>query len=333
MVSPYLKLALLLATSLSCGSYLEPWHQNWAGGRSQSANILDMLIGDSRRMFANHFFAKADAYFHSGYYPTIFDPQDREEKSHLTGGHEGEISKEHVHDENCTHEDEPHVHDENCDHEEDAHVHDKNCDHDETDYGFLGAPKDWIDRFSRNFFPTRHSHLEKGGERELLPWLRISAQLDPQRIDTYTIASYWLRSRLNKTDEAEQFLREGLLVNPDSYEIYFELGRIYDENRKDPTMARNLWEVALRKWNAQPEKPPAEKSLVYEGIVGRLARLEESQGNFPQAIANLELLETELKNVLAQEEIEPAYQKATEERLKHIQEQIQELKAKKSGRP
>ncbi len=30
-------------------------------------------LGDSRRMFANSFFVKADAYFHSGYYPTIYD--------------------------------------------------------------------------------------------------------------------------------------------------------------------------------------------------------------------------------------------------------------------
>ena len=223
MASPILKIALLFVVSLSCASVLEPWHQNWAGGRNKSANILDMLIGDSRRMFANHFLAKADAYFHSGYYPTIFDPQDRNEESHLTGEtREGTAGESHVHDANCNHEAEAHVHDENCDHEHGS------------DAGFLGAPKDFIDRFSRNFFPSAHSHLEHGSERELLPWLRLSAKLDPQRVDTYTVASYWLRSRLGKVDEAEQFLREGLRSNPDSFEIYYELGRIYDEERKQP---------------------------------------------------------------------------------------------------
>ena len=318
MASPYLKLALIFTTCLSCASILEPWHQNWTGGRSQSANVLDMLIGDSRRMFANHFFAKADAYFHSGYYPTIFDPQDREEKSHMTEGQKE--AGEHVHDENCQHDEEPHVHDETCDHEGDA------------EGGFLGAPKDWIDRFSRNFFPTHHSHLEKGGERELLPWLRLSAELDPQRVDTYTISSYWLRSRLGKVDEAEQFLREGLRANPGSYEIYFELGRIYDENRHDPKMARTLWEIALRKWEAQPQQPLTEQNLVYEGIAGRLSRLEEAQGNLKQAVDYLKLLEKNLENILAQEKLEPTYRKATEERLEHIQQQIQELKVKDSAR-
>jgi tetratricopeptide (TPR) repeat protein len=306
MASPYLKLVLLFATCLSCASVLEPWYQTWTGGRNQTANILDMLIGDSRRLFANHFFAKADAYFHSGYYPTIFDPQDREEKLHMAEGHEQETGEKHVHDESCGHEEEA--------------------------AGFLGPPKDWIDRFSRNFFPSSHSHLDKGGERELLPWLRLSAQLDPQRVDTYTIASYWLRSRLGKVDEAEQFLREGLRTNPDSYEIYFELGRIYDENRHDRKMARTLWEIALRKWNAQPE-PSAEKNLVYEGIVGRLARLEEAEENLQQAIYYLKLLEANLETILNQKELEPTFQKATQERLKHIEEQIQELKTKDSARP
>ena len=30
-------------------------------------------MGDSRQLFANHFFTKADVYFHSGYYPSVFD--------------------------------------------------------------------------------------------------------------------------------------------------------------------------------------------------------------------------------------------------------------------
>ena len=30
-------------------------------------------MGDSQQLFANHFFTKADVYFHSGYYPSVFD--------------------------------------------------------------------------------------------------------------------------------------------------------------------------------------------------------------------------------------------------------------------
>ena len=35
-------------------------------------------MGDSRRLFANQFFVEADVYFHSGYYPTIFDTPEAE---------------------------------------------------------------------------------------------------------------------------------------------------------------------------------------------------------------------------------------------------------------
>jgi len=41
-------------------------------------------------------------------------------------------------------------------------------------------------------------------EREILPWLRLSAELDPQRVETYTVAAYWLRN-MGKIAEAEQF--------------------------------------------------------------------------------------------------------------------------------
>ena len=52
--------------------------------------------------------------------------------------------------------------------------------------------------------------------------------------ETYTVTAYWLRERMGKVDEAEKFLREGLRENPDSYEIMYELGRVYAENQNDP---------------------------------------------------------------------------------------------------
>ena len=73
---------------------------------------------------------------------------------------------------------------------------------------FLGQPKDWIDSFSRHFYPSEHRHLgehkgghhegeneESGRERELLPWLKLAATLDPERPETYIVASFWLRTQ------------------------------------------------------------------------------------------------------------------------------------------
>ena len=75
--------------------------------------------------------------------------------------------------------------------------------------------------------------------------------MDPQQIDTYTVASYWLRTTLNQPDEALAFLREGWRANPKSYEILYELGEVFYENRHDPARARNVWELGLRYWLEQ----------------------------------------------------------------------------------
>jgi len=48
----------------------------------------------------------------------------------------------------------------------------------------------------------------------MLPWLKLSAELDPQRADTYVVAAYWLRERLGKVDEAENFLRRRTAPHP-----------------------------------------------------------------------------------------------------------------------
>jgi tetratricopeptide (TPR) repeat protein len=174
-------------------------------------------------------------------------------------------------------------------HDHDAHEHEDQEREQKAD--ILGSPKDWIDRFGRHFYPSHHTHLEKNGdEREILPWLRFSADLDPQRVETYTVAAYWLRNRLGRVNEAEQFLREGLRANPQSYEILFELGRVADENRKDLKAARNIWELALRRWHEQEEAKREPNIFLHQEIVGHLAELEERVGNWDAAIRYLEQL-------------------------------------------
>ena len=256
MPSPYLLLLLSLTVCFSLATSLQPMASD-LGGRAQSDSILKVLLGDGRRLFANHFFVKADVYFHSGYYPSIF-AQGRKEPAnahHMVEDHD----------------------------EVDEHDHEKAMD-------FLGQPKDWIDRFGRHFYSSTHSHLDKPGEaREILPWLKLSAELDPQLVDNYTVAAYWLRSQLGKSEEAEQFLRIGLRANPASYEILYELGTLYYENHHDPIHARNLWELALRRWDEQDKAGKRPVEFSYEQITTHLARVEEEQGNLLQAIHYREL--------------------------------------------
>ena len=246
---------LLLVCCFTLATVLEPEFIRLRAKDDASDSVLVALMGDSRRMFANHFFAEADAYFHSGFYPTIFDTPAPEEPGYMTESRE-EHEKEGEH-------------------------------HEET---FLGRPTDWIDRFGRHFYPTVHTHLSNGQEREILPWLKLSAEMDPRRIETCVTAAYWLRTTVNKPNEAEQFLREGLRANPDSYEILLELGRVYFYNKKDTRVARNRYGMALQKWrheDAAGNKPDAH---VYEEILGELVRADREAGDLKLELGDLEEL-------------------------------------------
>src|SRR5882724_2435113 len=139
--STVLTLLLLAAACLSLSTILQPRAEAWSG-RRDSGNVLKVLLGDGRRLFANHFFVKADVYFHSGYYPSIFDQaQAPKDSRHLTSQEGSKTEEEH-----------------------------------EKAMNFLRPPKDWIERFGRHFLVTEHTHLSGGKEREMLPWLRLSAE-------------------------------------------------------------------------------------------------------------------------------------------------------------
>ena len=253
--------ALLLAGCFTMAAWMDT-HVPALAEREQTGGLLKAFLSNGRKMFAKEFSTKADVYFHSGYYPSIFDQARTaaaaEPKEHMMEQHHDDAEEE---------------------------EHEKAMD-------FLGQPKDWIDRFGRNFYSSTHSHMDKPGEaREIIPWLRISADLDPQQIDTYLVAVYWLRN-MGKTDEAEQFLREGLRANPDSYELLFELGRLYNEDRKNAAHARDLWELALRRWREADAANKNPDPVVEDGILANLATVTEAQGDLAKT---REYLELELK--------------------------------------
>jgi tetratricopeptide (TPR) repeat protein len=276
---------------LSLAVCLEPWFQSWKGSRTTSDSLLQTALGDGRKLFASHFYAKADAYFHNGYYPTVFDNRDGYAKAHIA-----------------------------------ADMH-KVGEEDEATENYLGKARDWIDAFGRHFYPARHTHLGDSGcghsccqrakagqghdddcehkdhgdghheakrsdEREILPWLRFSAELDPERVETYVVCAYWLRSALKKVDEAEQFLRTGLRANPGEPELLFELGRIFDEERQDPSRARNVWELGLKNWHRRESGKVEPNLFLRAQLLGYLATLEEKQGRYARAIEHLTVLKS-----------------------------------------
>ena len=119
---------------------------------------------------------------------------------------------------------------------------------------------------------------------EILPWLKLSADLDPDNVQTYTVTAFWLRERMNNVKEADAVLHEGLRNCPDSYDILFELGRLYYESYHDRDRARNVWEFGVRKWSKLDETAKKDNRLIMEQLATHLAKLEEDAGNLPRAI-------------------------------------------------
>jgi tetratricopeptide (TPR) repeat protein len=259
---------LLLVCVVCLSTWIEPRYQ--ARQSSTPASMLSFLLGDSRKLFANQFFNEADAYFHSGFYPTIFDNQQSFQTPHIAA--------------------------------DSGAMKDQNLG-DET--GFMGPPLDFLEAFGRHFIPSEHTHLdeggaqgtngvnldlgEKGGEvREILPWLKISAELDPNRIETYMVTAYWLRKRMGKVNEAEESLREGLHANPNNPTLLFELGRIYHEDRTNDAHARNLWELGVKQLDRQKAPLNDQDSFMLFQLTLNLARLAEDQKDYPTATQWLE---------------------------------------------
>jgi hypothetical protein len=243
-------------------SQLKPLRFSRADG-----DIFKVVLGDSTKMFANSFYVKADEYYHSGYYPSMFDDNAAFQTTHMAADTGAVSSKNHG-----------------------------------DEHGFLGPTRNWIDAFGRHFFPDRHTHLDEGGPeddlstsdevREILPWLKLAANLDPDNVQTYTVTAFWLRQRMNNPHEADAVLHEGLRNCPGSYDILFELGRLYSESYHDKERARNVWEYAASQWEKiyphLSEDQQKDSRLIMEQISTHLSKLEEDDGKLPKAIDWLE---------------------------------------------
>ncbi len=136
-ISSYWLLALLLTVCFTLGTVFVPrvgwWNDvrhaaDWNKGPSESDNVFKLLFGEGRRLFANEFFVMADVYFHSGYYPSMFDRQDPDR----------DVADP---------------------------AHGQADDSNSTSDDFLGPPPDWIAALDRQFVPNRHTHLSSGARR------------------------------------------------------------------------------------------------------------------------------------------------------------------------
>ena len=130
--APAYVLALLLTVCFTLATWLQPLSESLKANSAQSQNLLNTVMGGAEKLFAGLFFRKADVYFHSGYYPSVFDQkQAPTNSSHMTAAEGSQEEEEH-----------------------------------ERQMNFLRPANDWIERFGRHFLITEHTHLQAGKESE-----------------------------------------------------------------------------------------------------------------------------------------------------------------------
>jgi len=166
--SPYLVLALVLTVCFTLATGIEPRASTWSD-RAKSDNVFSLLFGDGRRCSRTN---------SSPWRTFIFTAAITRPFRPARGRPKGIVAESHGH---------------------------TDSPEDEIKEDFLGKPKDWIDRFGRHFRITEHTHLEHSNEREILPWLRLAADMDPQKIETYTVGSYFMRRHLNRPRRPKRF--------------------------------------------------------------------------------------------------------------------------------
>lgn len=279
MRRPVLILFLLVSCCLTLTGFV--LRDDALRSREGSKTALAVLFGDGRRLFANHFLSKADAYFHRGRYPSVFEMAQRERGNALV---EGVESAPHVHGPECDHDDEAHVHGADGDQGDDPA---ETCQHGEP----ARKPDDWIARLSGRLQPDQHLHLEGGKEDEILPWVKLAVEMDPHNVDAYTVGGYWL-GKLGKPQEAMAFLREGQRNNPDSCEIHFELGRVAESGFNDTRLAARLYELAIEKWSQANEGVNEPDTLELAQMLGRLGQVREGRGELGAALRAYTVLKT-----------------------------------------
>jgi len=141
---------------------------------------------------------------------------------------------------------------------------------------------------------TEHRHLHGNEEKELLPWLYYATRLNPRNKKAYALGGYWVGIRLKKPREAIQFLLDGLVNNPDSWEINETIGEVYLLAEKDCKKAITYLEKAKQLGDGQ-NVDKFEKRKIYTF----LAKAYIETGNPKKA----DMLYKELRNYFPEETI------------------------------
>ena len=165
-------------------------------GLYKDTGFLPSVLAGFKKFVAHECWMQADVYLHQGLMHECGEEND-EEDDLLTVPHDKE---HHEDDEECAF----------CGHQ---HHHKSPKPHPFKPYN------------REDFSSIRHE--TEFDDKEILPWFRLTAYMDPHLTKAYSNGGHWLAWRLGEAEQAIEFLEEGLQNNPGAPDILLELGVIY----------------------------------------------------------------------------------------------------------
>ncbi len=121
--------------------------------------------------------------------------------------------------------------------------------------------------------PTMHIHIRGKSVQEMMPWLLFTIRCNPQDVDAYLVAAFWLASDdVARPDLAHELLKEGQCNIPFNSEIQLEDGRIY-LNQGRLADAKRKFDAGLAFWpgahSADDKDAQSDKAelLLYRGLL------------------------------------------------------------------
>ncbi len=145
------------------------------------------------------------------------------------------------------------------------------------------AREDRLTRLRAAISPVTHTHLGTSEIPEIMPWLLATIRMDPDHIEAWRVAAFWLAAPdVGKAHEAETLLLEAHQRHPDDHRPLLDLARLRLRRGDFDKAVVNL-DRALEVWRPDPPRASRREAeleltelLTYRGLC------DEIEGN-PEA--------------------------------------------------
>ncbi|MBT3194364.1 MAG: hypothetical protein HN341_17600 [Verrucomicrobia bacterium] len=135
--------------------------------------------------------------------------------------------------------------------------------------------------------PRNHQHLSGTSDiAEIMPWLSLATRVNPQNLNGYLVAAFWLASEAKRPELALRILGRAQCNIPYAYEVQLEKGRILLQTG-EREQARQAFAAAIAFWEATADASNHDHLLDKAEALLYRALLREAEGETSGAIADL----------------------------------------------